>query len=134
MAIGGYELVQEAAKAFVAADASLRDYLRTGRQDERVVAQRNLELSKKMYERMRGMILPRQVLQQAEERLHEIQQRESLLSPQNVNVLFNKIPEKATLEQIRTYFTKALKNPVLAEELANSYITNRISHAFATTK
>ncbi len=87
-----------------------------------------------LYKKMGGMILPRQILQVAEERLHDIQQRESLLSPQNVNVLFNKIPENATLEQIRTHFLKALKNPVLADELANAYITNRISHAFATRK
>ena len=134
MAVDAYELIQDAANAFNAADLSLRDYLITGKENERVVARRNLELAKELYKKIQKLIIPRQVLQTAEERLHDIQQRESLLSQQNVNVLFNKIPEDATLEQIRIHFSKALKNPALADELANAYITNRISHAFATHK
>ncbi|HIJ97851.1 TPA: hypothetical protein H1009_02060 [archaeon] len=134
MAIEAYQLIQEAAMAFDSADASLRDYLRTGKANEKVVAQRNLTRARELYKKMQNMILPKQILQSAEERLNDIQQRENLLNPQNVNVMFNKIPENASLEQIRNHFSKALKNPVLADELANAYITNRISHAFVTHK
>lgn len=134
MAIEAYQLIQEASMAFDDADASIRDYLRTGKGNDREVAKMKLKRAHNLYKKMDRMILPKQILQSAEERLNDIQQRENLLNPQNVNVMFNKIPADASLEKIRSYFTKALKNPVLADELANAYITNRISHAFVTHK
>lgn len=119
-------LLQKAQEELGEADILLRNYL-IGKNHASAEKTRALFAQvEKIYERLDKMQLLPLIRTFVESELRGIRLRKLYLDPHNMAVAFNGVPKSKGYNGIREYFSKLIKEPVLAQMLADAYVISHI--------